>query len=830
MYLQGGNTSAAILLVIFPKHLLMRLYMIVIKNCFLVSLLALLLVVGPTAGWSQDDTFKNIPQQFEKFNQHALKEKIYLHTDKNFYLAGEIIWFKVYYANGATHQPLSLSKVVYVEIVNRLNKPVLQTKLSMTDRGGAGSVYLPLTLHSDHYTIRAYTNWMKNTGSASFFNKSISVVNTIKPAEAIYQQDSVKVTANFFPEGGNLVEGVETKVGFHITSQDGKGINAQGIITDDNGDTVTSFSCQRYGLGNFIFKPAADRTYKAIIQLPGGRSFSSSLPAVYKQGYVMNVTDNKDGRLQVRIQAKGKEPGQRGEKVFLLAHTRQILKVTEIGYVNYESDLVLYIDKARLGEGISHFTLFNKDQQPVCERLVFTRPKNKVRTSITSDKNVYEKRQQVNLSVSSTGETLRRSPTNYSVAVFHADSLQSFDQDDIASYFWLSSDLKGHVESPGYYFSTEANVEQATDNLLLTHGWRRFRWENVLTSAAPAVPKFIPEHRGHLIAAKITTTADGKEAANIDCFLSFSGNPFGLYVTRTDSKGMAYFDVKNYYGPGEIIVQAGFETGQFYRVDILSPFSEEHQPAILSPFSLTKNDEKNLTGKSIAMQAQNIYVADSIRKFNAPVLNDTFPFFGKAEYSYRLDDYKRFTTMEEVLREYVMPVNVALRNGKLYMSVYDETTQSLFTDQILVLLDGVLLKNYQKIFSYDPLKVKRLDVVPRRYQLGGLNFKGIVSFETYQGKFDGFELFPDLITVDYEGLQLQREFYSPVYETSAEREKRTPDLRSTLYWTTDVMVDKSGKSSLQFYTSDQRGKFLVWVQGFNEMGEPVSTTSSFMVE
>ena len=287
----------------------MIIQMTAIKNRFLSLLLTLLLTGVSIISWTQDEAFKNVQQQFEKFGQHSVQEKIYLHTDKNFYLAGEIVWFKIYYVDGATHHSLNLSKVAYVEILDRSRKPVLQAKVSLTEKGGSGSFYLPLTLNSDNYTIRAYTSWMRNSGATSFFRKIISVVNTIKPAEEKLQPDSIRVAANFFPEGGNMVQGIETKVAFHIAGQNGKGMDARGIITDDNGDTVQHFSPLKFGIGNFMFKPLAGRTYKATILLPEGRSFTSSLPAVYDHGYVMNVTDNKDGRLKVRIQAKSKEPG-----------------------------------------------------------------------------------------------------------------------------------------------------------------------------------------------------------------------------------------------------------------------------------------------------------------------------------------------------------------------------------------------------------------------------------------------------------------------------------------------------------------------------------------
>ena len=772
---------------------------------------------------AQDEQFSSLVKKFEKSGREMAREKIYLHTDKNFYLAGEIVWFKVYNVDAGTHVPSVLSKTCYVEILDRAKKPVLQAKVELSANGGSGSFYLPLSISSDNYVLRAYTNWMKNEGPAAFFFFFIRIVNTIKPVEGQSQPDTIPVMCQFFPEGGNLVAGIETKLAFHIVDGYGKGVDAQGIIVSNRGDTINTFSPGKFGIGSFSFKPEPDRQYKSIISLPDGKTFSSSLPVVYDAGYVMNITDNKDGRLKVRVQAKGKE-GQRGERVFLFAHTRQVLKVAEPGYINYETDLVFNIDKSKLADGISHITLFNKDQQPVCERLVFKRPANTINFNVTSDKGAYGKRQVVNLAVNAAGSKLNGA--NYSLSVFEVDSLQNND-DNIESYLWLSSDLRGFVESPAYYFSNAVNTDEAIDNLLLTHGWRRFSWKDLFNPSKHLSPLFIPEYGGHLISVKVTEVSTGNPAPDVNCFLSYPTSPFGFSVAKTNDKGFAYFNARDYYGPGEIIAQPVNEEMANYRIDILTPFSYEPFFGNIPLLALTKNEELKLTGKSIAMQTQNVYVPDSIRRFEPPAFADTLPFFGRGEFSYRLDDYKRFTTMEEVLREYVTPVNVTLRNGKLYMTIYDEISKTVYNDRMLVMVDGVPLSDPNKIFSYDPLKVKKLEVVPRRYLLGGMNFKGVASFETYQGKFDGFELTPGLIAVDYEGLQLQREFYSPSYAQEGDQAKRIPDMRSTLYWTTHVIA---GNDKLQFYTSDRGGQFHVVLQGITTDGKPVSATHSFTVK
>jgi hypothetical protein len=814
------------------------LFMGLTRKYFFHSAQLLLLLVITKLLMAQDTSFQSIQQRFEQFNKQSSQEKIYLHTDKNFYLAGEIVWFKLYCADAASLRPASASKVAYAEILDRSNKPVLQAKIDLTVKGGSGSFYLPLSLTSGNYILRAYTSRMKNDGPTVYFEKIISIANTIKPVELQVKHDTARFFANFFPEAGNMVQGIETKLAFHITDQYGKGVNANGIITNANGDTISSFSTAKFGMGNFLFKPLQGHGYRATIHLSGDKIISKDLPVVYDHGYVMNVADNHDGKLKVRIQAKGNDPVKRGEHVFLLAHSRQKIKVAETGFVNYETDLVFTIDKAQLNEGITHFTLFNKDQQPVCERLVFKKPNRKDTVQINSDKNSYQLRQKVNLSLSSVNEEKHPGISDCSIAVYKIDSLEQLEQDDLVSYLLLTTDLKGEVESPGFYFSDEKGTEEVVDNLMLTHGWRRFKWENILSGGQTSAPGSLTEQNGHIVTAKIINAEDQQAAAGVDCFLSCPGAPFGFYGAKSNEKGIVQFEIKKYYGPGEVIIQAGRDTTNKYRIDVLTPFTDELPLKSLSYLSFKKENEAMFADKSVAMQTQNIYLADSIRRFMLPVLKDTFPFFGTAEYSYRLDDYKRFTTMEEVLREYVRPVNVVLRNGKLYMRIYDDlyvslyndVSQAVYGDDMLVMLDGVPLFNHNKIFSYDPLKVKKLEVVPQKYMMGGNVFNGILSLESYSGKFDGFEMLPGVVAIDYEGLQMQREFYSPDYETNAMRLRRIPDFRSTLYWTPQVSTDKNGKAFMQFYTSDIGGKFKVVLQGFNVKGEAVTATTNFEVE
>jgi hypothetical protein len=771
----------------------------------------------------------SIVSKFESYSNKALQEKIFLHTDKDFYVAGEILWFKVYYADGASHKPLYLSKVVYVEILNGDRKAELQAKISLKPAESKGSFYLPVTLNSGNYSIRAYTSWMKNFDPAYFFEKKITIVNTLKNTDSPVHKDSAGVTIYFFPEGGNLVSDIQNKIGFKVTDNKGKGLDCLGFVINEAGDTAARFSPFKFGIGNFLFKPVSGHTYKALILLADGRVINKSLPELYRYGYVMNLSDNNRGYLRITVYRK-KLPGEQNtEQVLLAAHTRQVLHIAEEKVIDNSDSTVFLIDKTKIGQGITHFTLFNSNGKPVCERLFFIKPTAAINLNIKSDQDLYTTRHKVNLSVNAQYDQEKKSSLNLSASVFNVDTLQQADPADIVSYMWLTSDLAGDVESPGFYFKDEPGVDIAADNLMLTHGWRRFRWDNVLNDQDGFI-KFLPEYNGHLITGRIKDTRDGKPASNLSAFLSVPGHPSGFYISQSDSNGFVHFEAKDHYGNGIIIVRPDNQQDSFYKVEILSPYAEADSGGKYFSYDLNAETKDQLLSRSINMQVQNIYSGNMLKSFDAPFIEDTLPFFGYPEVAYELDDYRRFTTMEEVLREYVQEINVGVKNGKLILKMFNPSLHDFYDGNVLILLDGVPLSDANKIFFYDPLKVKSLAIVQSQYVVGPSVFNGIASFSTYDGVFNGFSLDPRLVAIDYDGLQLQREFYSPVYETKEQSEKRIPDFRNTLLWSPDITTDQEGKAMIQFYTSDRPGKYMVVLQGMSAGGGFVSAHTFFEVK
>jgi hypothetical protein len=236
------------------------------------------------------------------------------------------------------------------------------------------------------------------------------------------------------------------------------------------------------------------------------------------------------------------------------------------------------------------------------------------------------------------------------------------------------------------------------------------------------------------------------------------------------------------------------------------------------------------------MEVQNVYHQSKFDQFADPHA-DTVPFYGKPYKTYLLGDYTRFTTMEEVMREYVSEVNVRKTGSKYRFNTFNsdgfelktlQTIEQVFQKNPLVLLDGVPVFNINKIIEYDPLKVAKLDVVAQRYHYGTIIAEGILSYTSIKGALQDFTLDPSDLVLDYEGLQQQRIFYSPKYLTTAERESRLPDFRDVLFWTSDLNTSSQGDGSFSFYTGDIPGKYVVVIEGLAKDGS--SGSSSFIFD
>ncbi|MGZ5134444.1 MAG: hypothetical protein ACXWCG_04820, partial [Flavitalea sp.] len=624
----------------------------------------------------------------------------------------------------------------------------------------------------------------------------------------------------FFPEGGNLVENNESKIAFRISDRWGKGIDCKAVVVNRNNDTVARFQPLKFGIGHFKFTPATGQTYRAIINIEDSVVIHP-LPTTQQQGYTMNLSSQDESKLRITVGTNISA----ATGVHLFVHTHQVIKISEQKPLS-NGTAEFIIEKNKLGEGISHLTVFNEAGEPVCERLYFVRPTRKLSIEPTITSQQIKARSKVNVDVLTKDELKKEIPAVLSVSVYRAYSNEN-EEAGITEYFWLQSELRGKVESPGYYFSSpSAEVDDALDNLMLTHGWRRFLWPDVMNKIS-YTKKFVPELTGHVIHGKVTNTSTGLPGRDVIAYLSVPGSRVQLYSSKSDTDGQIRFYTSDFYGPNEILLQTDSRSDTTYRIELTNPFSEVFSSGPLPFFKLSDELKDPLIENNVSVQIQNAFSADKIRQFYAPSV-DSSAFYGKPDNLYILDEYIRFSTMEEVLREYVAEVLVRRQKENFRLMIANNRGELMLEDPV-TLFNGVPVFETNKIMQYDPLKIKEIEVINGRYFYGPSVFNGIVNFTTYQpdpAMISGL----NAVVFDYEGLQFTREFYSPVYETPEQLTSRLPDFRNVLFWSADIKTDLLGKAQIEFYTSDQKGRYIVILQGMNAEGRFGQQILSFEVK
>jgi hypothetical protein len=317
------------------------------------------------------------------------REKIHIHFDKPFYATGDTIWFKAYIVTAGSNRPSLTSKVLHINVIDD-HKHIVKNILLPIDSGLTnGDIILPDTLKEGRYRIYAFTNWMRNFGSDTFFEKEIPVMNNGSPEGSPQQkeimQDTAKTNVQFFPEGGELVVGLRSKVGVKITGYDGLGKNANGDIIDRDGHIVASFRTTQAGIGAFPLTPAAGSFYKAVINTPGKGEMLVSLPETRLYGFVLTVNNRESDSIHVNI-ANNNITGQ--EEIILTAHGDWLVYYS-VKITTEKGRCEASIPRKYLPTGVIRLTLSSAQNIPVAERPMFNDNAKNLQLKISSLKQEY---------------------------------------------------------------------------------------------------------------------------------------------------------------------------------------------------------------------------------------------------------------------------------------------------------------------------------------------------------------------------------------------------------------------------------------------------------
>ena len=362
----------------------------------------------------------------------------------------------------------------------------------------------------------------------------------LKHKKTFYVPASYDYHVGFYPEGGDLIEGVMQKIAFKTESPNGISIPVEGIVVDERNDTITSFRTDYNGIGSFMLKSQEGKRYKAITTNLQQQEKIFNLPAPQKNKVALALRAGNNGLLYYQILTSSDTPEQ---SYILMAHIRgKIELLQELPVGNKQGTLQIQ----SLPGGIAHFVLLDKQRIPLSERLLFI-PQIDPKWQITQDKDRYARRSLVRLNLRLTDTDGNPLQGDFSISItdnyaVNQDSLSG----DIRSALLLTSDLKGNVETPGYYFGSPNRQRQIRlDNLMLTHGWSRFQVNDLLQKDfTPKLDHYL--EIGQALSGMVRT-GTGKPLANATVGVSIPAMRYFRFC-QTDKQGrflvdkLAFFD------------------------------------------------------------------------------------------------------------------------------------------------------------------------------------------------------------------------------------------------------------------------------------------------
>lgn len=730
-------------------------------------------------------------------------ELIYLQTSKSIYETGEDLWFKAYQLDAQSFGLSNKSKTLYLQMINLKDSVVWQEKYLFENGIVSGHVYVDEKLPEGDYFLEGYSkhSFYKNDTTSILSARKIRVIKNISRTGISALPTDTTFRFEIFPEGGNLVCGVLSKIACKATDGKGNPVDVEGVLYQDD-EPIINFKSIHNGMSTILLAPLDKKKYR--IELTNGNSYP--LPEIYPNGMAIRL--HKHNKEQIDFIVSQSE-GQVEQQIYLMGQMRGMICCTAKAVLKDNMKITIPLDNF-LYQGIAEFTLFNQEMQPIAERLVYIHPKKKLHIALETDKKTYTIREKATIQIKVTDEQGKPVRTNLGVSVYDQAYNNPADPVNIITQCYLSSQIRGKIYNPAYYFDEENKERtEALDLLLLTQGWRRYIW-----SATDSI-----SHGQMLLTDEIN----------------------GIQIIESKKKGHQNQD------SDQLIQVSGPEgNSAFIWADSTGYFTVEHDLM------------KELRGGYV-------YLKPMLSNEFKPLLqiDNFFPKIA-SERKKRIDVYP-YVNLSQPRREIVFKQPVTSLDSIILL---DEVTvtgkgRKPFRDKVMGRLDSLAqmnlgpwvckhgwLENYREGYTHhhDPRycpcptgdeEPRTQPIIGKRYHISkyeyftcnssvGWCFKPIDSqWIIYKGAIYSEE---ELLRMNNlwrtKGYYTNREFYQP---DELEMQSAIPDARNTLLWQPSVITDEKGEATVSFYCSDINTGFIGLVEGVDGIGLLGSTKCEFRV-
>ncbi|PWL40354.1 hypothetical protein DKG77_05920 [Flagellimonas aquimarina] len=436
-------------------------------------ILLIICFLSSFSSFTQDTNKKQLQEDYSKYFKHV-RETVYLHLNKTTFFVGEEVWWTAYAYNKKSNEPSFGTTNLYCGLYDRKGKQVKKELFLMEKGVGHGSFTIDSTFTSGTYYIKGGTTWMKNFEEDDHFVHKINIINkTIIP--------KLNTTTTFdlqiLPEGGHLISNTDNMVGVRLTNENGKGIQIdKAEVLDNENSVVTSFYTNRYGVGRFKLRIQPNKTYRLKLNSKDGQVLEKSLPPIKPRGIAMAINNIIDDKLVVSLNTNLETLKGVSRDIFHLAiHRDGLMKLNSFNLDSISK--TIKIDKHKLLPGTNIITLFNKDLEPISERLIFNYHKTNLATA-SLNKPFKKKKDSISIKINVFSKN--NTPMSLSVSALPITSIANNSNTSIISDFLLQPYLKSVVENPARYFTEITRIkEYELDLILLTQGWSRYNWDMI---------------------------------------------------------------------------------------------------------------------------------------------------------------------------------------------------------------------------------------------------------------------------------------------------------------------------------------------------------------
>ncbi len=773
------------------------------------------------------------------------QEKIYIHFDKNAYNKGETIWFKAYLMAGL--EPSGISKNFYADWYDATGRLIAHNIFPVFEASSKGQFDIPDNYSLSSLHLHAYTKWMLNFDSSFLFDKDIIISQPSSKSSAVLP----KTELHFFPEGGDLVDGLNAHIAFLATNQSGKPVVIHGAIKNSKNEFLDSIATEHDGMGSFtIDEINADEIYSIFWTDEYGNSNVSGLPNINKSGAIIE-TQPINEKIRVAIARSSDKTGNL-KTLYLLAHmNQQVLYKSKINLDNRNAAL-LEINSSQFPSGVMQLTLFNALWQPVAERIVFVNNHHYQFNPIISPiKKGIDKRNKNVIEIDVTDSSI----ANFSVAV--TDAGLSLENNNIISQFLLSDDIKGKITNPAFYFENDADsTKHFLDLVMLTHGWRKFNWDDIAKAKLPTIN--YPKDSEYI---QIAGTATGRaferveEKDFITLILMTKDSskqiiPVPMEQNGTFSKGgFIFFDtIRAYYSFRQ--KKLADKTEVDFNTNILSSKNtlfkglnnysfKQTDSAKLEREQFFINEQKRLEKLMSETTLKEVVVNSKLKaKTTLDIVDEKYtsgPFASEGRYRFDIKSDPLALNSLDVftyLRTYVTGLSVTTPNSgnasapppitvltkapssNLYQVTWRGEVPDMYLNELPSEID---------VLAYIPMSdVAYIKVFPPPFFGGWQGGKGgaisVYTKKPGEQRYNPSDRDEKKLLAGY---TKYKEFYSPKYNDSANT--FIPDIRTTLYWNPYILTDtKNHKVQFEFYNNDISKKLRIVLVGINSEGKLAS--------